>query len=125
MAKSKGSLQGRLSKERYRLRKRVIYDLLGNQCVACGITDERVLQIDHKYSDGNKERGLTRTQLYKRVENQTRRYQLLCANCNWRKRSKDFSVQARDHIWWRTKRSLAVATIVSLFIIGLGVYHAT
>ncbi len=123
MGKSKATLQGRLSKQRYRLRKQGIYDLLGNKCVACGIRDERVLQIDHKYSDGNKERGLTRTQLYKKVENQTKRYQLLCANCNWRKRSKDFSIQARDHIWWRTKRTLVVASVVGLFIITLGVYH--
>ncbi len=123
MAKSKAALQGRLSKQRYRARKQEVYDLLGNRCVACGIKDERVLQIDHKYSDGNKERGLTRTQLYKKVEKQTKRYQLLCANCNWRKRSKDFKTQSRDHIWWRAKRTLVVASVVGLFIIGLGVYH--
>ena len=120
---SKSALQGRLSKERYRKRKRAIYDLLGNQCVSCGVNDERVLQIDHRYSDGNKERGLSRAQLYNKVEKQTKRYQLLCANCNWRKRSKDFKVQSRDHIWWRTKRRIIVGTIVSLFITGLGVYH--
>ena len=125
VAKNRSALQGRQSKQRYRKRKKAIYDILGNQCNICGIRDERVLQIDHRYSDGNKERGLTRAQLYNKVEKQTRRYQLLCANCNWRKRSKDFTVQARSNVWWTSKRSLAVATIISLFIIGLGVYHAT
>ena len=119
------AFQGRKSRERYKNRKLEIFSLLGSKCAKCNQRDERVLQIDHRYSDGNKERGLTRTQLYKKVEKNPRRYQLLCANHNWIKREKDFKVQARDNVWWRTKRALVIASVVSLFIIAIGVYHAT
>ncbi len=125
MVRVSKALQGRKSKERYKKRKLEVYSLLGSKCAECGQKDERVLQIDHRYSDGNKERGLTRTQLYKKVEKNPRRYQLLCANHNWIKREKDFKVQARDNVWWRTKRALIIASVVSLFIIAIGVYHAT
>lgn len=116
-------LQGRSSKQKYRERKLEVYSLLGGKCVECHVTDERVLQIDHRYSDGNKERGLSRSQLYKRVEKNSRRYQLLCANCNWRKRSKDIIVQSRDNAWWRTKRTVIIGSLVGLFIFGIGVYE--
>ena len=123
MIRQQKTLQGRGSRQRYKDRKLEIYSLLGGRCVECHETDERVLQIDHRYSDGNKERGLSRSKLYKKVENHTRRYQLLCANCNWRKRSKDVIVQARDNAWWRTKRAITIGSLVGLFIIGLGVYE--
>ena len=73
-------------------RKTEIHDLLGGKCKHCGEKDTRVLQIDHVYGDGAQERrnGLTRMQLYRNIERNTKRYQLLCANCNWKKREKDF-----------------------------------
>ena len=73
-------------------RKTEIHDLLGGKCKHCGEKDTRVLQIDHVYGDGAEERrgGLSRMQLYRNVVNNTKRYQLLCANCNWKKRDKDF-----------------------------------
>ena len=114
MIRQQKTLQGRGSKQRYKDRKLEIYSLLGGRCVECHETDERVLQIDHRYSDGNKERGLSRSKLYKKVENHTRRYQLLCANV---------IVQARDNAWWRTKRAITIGSLVGLFIIGLGVYE--
>ena len=122
MIRQHKALQGRSSKQRYRDRKLEIYNLLGGKCVECNESDERVLQIDHRYSDGNKERTLSRSKLYKKVRNNTRRYQLLCANCNWRKRSKDIIVQSRDNSWWRTKRTIIVGSLIGLFIIGIGVF---
>jgi len=73
-------------------RKTQIHNLLGGKCKHCGEKDSRVLQIDHVYGDGAEERreGLSRTQLYRNIEKSTKRYQLLCANCNWKKREKDF-----------------------------------
>lgn len=62
---------------------------LGGQCsnTACGCSDTRVLQIDHKRSNGASERkNLTRGAFYKRVKEHPKDYQLLCANCNWIKR---------------------------------------
>jgi hypothetical protein len=60
-----------------------------------GCTDPRSFQIDHVYDDGWKDKSL-RTGLRKKpnwtrilaeVEAGSDRYQLLCANCNWIKRS--------------------------------------
>jgi hypothetical protein len=67
---------------------------LGGKCVRCGFSDARALQIDHVNGGGAKEdrgrnggsRGLI---LYYRVLRDTGgTFQLLCANCNWIKRSE-------------------------------------
>jgi len=76
-------------------RKEKIYKLLGNRCKKCKIKDSRVLQIDHVNSDGYLERQLSRSQLYAKILKEPKRYQLLCANCNWKKRSQDFKKQKR------------------------------
>lgn len=60
---------------------------LGSQCVQCGFSDLRALQIDHVYDDGKHDRIMFNpTQIYQRILNGSPRYQLLCANCNWIKR---------------------------------------
>ncbi len=77
-------------------KKKEVYAFLGNECINCGNQTESVLQIDHVYSDGNVERRTQkrgRLALYHRVMESPERYQLLCANCNWEKRSVDFKVQ--------------------------------
>ena len=76
-------------------RKQQVYKLLGNKCKKCRIRDQKVLQIDHVNSDGHLERHLSRSQLYSKVILEPKRYQLLCANCNWKKRSQDFKKQKR------------------------------
>ena len=78
-------------------RKTEIHSLLGGKCKHCGEKDTRVLQIDHVYGDGAQERraGLTRMQLYRNIEKNTKRYQLLCANCNWKKREKDVKMNKK------------------------------
>lgn len=78
------------------LRKRVmrqeIIKLLGGKCVKCGFDDWRALQVDHINGGGTKERKIVTDvpSLYKAVvsdvESDKKKYQLLCANCNWIKR---------------------------------------
>jgi hypothetical protein len=61
-----------------------LLEMFGNKCSKCGISDPRVLQIDHKNGGGNKERKKFGTsQIYYRIIKKPQNYQLLCANCNW------------------------------------------
>ena len=61
---------------------------LGNQCVHCGEKDWRCLQVDHVEGGGTKENDKHGTYwIYNRIiGGQTEGYQVLCANCNWKKR---------------------------------------
>src|SRR5574338_1707960 len=71
----------------HRPRARVL-TLLGDKCKHCGEDDVRCLQIDHINGGGRKELAgfKSRTAYLKNVTENIERYQLLCANCNWRKR---------------------------------------
>jgi hypothetical protein len=86
-----------LSKE---LRQKVL-DKFGRRCnnPACqwlnldgtrGCTEERCLQVDHVHNGGNKERkNIKYIDYYKLIlKDETGKYQLLCANCNWIKRKE-------------------------------------
>src|SRR3990167_1754197 len=74
---------------RHKLRKDAL-TLLGDKCVICGFNDARALQIDHINGGGAKENRELRTQgIYRRVLTGVAGYQLLCANCNWIKRSEN------------------------------------
>ncbi len=76
-------------KEYYRRQRAEALEALGGQCVKCGFSDFRVLQIDHVNGDGNKERKTTTgfSNYFKKVISDTiGAYQLLCANCNWIKK---------------------------------------
>lgn len=81
-------------------RKIELLKLMGNKCVRCGFHDLRALQIDHINGDGAIERaswkefgGMALSQFYSLVSKSfssgENRYQLLCANCNWIKRSEN------------------------------------
>jgi hypothetical protein len=63
-------------------------NLLGFECVHCGITDERILQIDHVFGGGSEERRNigVRGIYIKILESNGYGYQCLCANCNAIKR---------------------------------------
>ena len=65
-----------------------VLEHLGGQCVVCGISDYRVLQIDHVNGGGSEDRkNLSRTTFIAKVlKDDGSMYQLLCANCNWIKR---------------------------------------
>ena len=81
--------------------KQAVYDKLGRKCVRCGITDERVLCIDHVNGGGKQERTTLSpyTLLKKMIADTTGAYQVLCQNCNWIKRHEN-----RE---WADRRKLA------------------
>lgn len=90
--------QGRINEKDKKMKLRAssrkqILDFLGGKCKRCGITDIRVLQIDHVNGNGYKEKkqlGLSsgNTHSYYRHIRDVNGvgYQILCANCNWIKR---------------------------------------
>ena len=74
--------------KRNRTRKLRVIHALGGECVHCGNTDFRVLQVDHINGGGSRENANGKNwQVYMKVlRGETEEYQLLCANCNWIKR---------------------------------------
>ena len=91
------SYYGNLERERekrrdYNKRNRIeIVRMFGGECQRCGYKDWRALQIDHVDGGGSKERrmlshNLTAVFWKKEKEKNPKKYQLLCANCNWIKR---------------------------------------
>lgn len=64
---------------------------LGSECVECGFSDIRALQIDHVNGGGNQDfkssKSGNRKVYAKIVDGDTDGYQVLCANCNWIKRA--------------------------------------
>lgn len=83
----------REQKRKYRHTWRMkVFEKLGNKCVRCGFSDIRALQIDHVNGGGVKElRELNgdSPKFYNKVLADTNgNYQILCANCNWIKKSE-------------------------------------
>lgn len=81
---------------RARMRQALIM-LLGGRCQRCGINDMRVLQLDHVNGGGRAERRARgysgrghadHMRAIASVLNDEGVFQLLCANCNWIKRSE-------------------------------------
>jgi hypothetical protein len=76
-----------------------IYRLLGNKCCECGIDDIRVFQVDHVNGGGNSRKIINRSgqgMLKKRlteIEKGSKKYQLLCANCNIIKKHENNEIQ--------------------------------
>lgn len=71
-----------------------LFRLLGEKCCRCGFSDKRALQIDHINGGGIKERRTVNTKdfhrmVLKSIKNKENKYQLLCANCNWIKRTEN------------------------------------
>lgn len=76
-------------KERYPVLRQRLLQLLGGKCVHCGFSDPRALQVDHLNGGGTKEiRTIGAWGVYRRALKHPKEYQLLCANCNWIKRSE-------------------------------------
>lgn len=83
----------RITVRKYRKNIRIkIFELLGNKCIRCGETDWRCLQVDHVNNDGYNERKKIRgswayyKHILEKIKLGSKDYQLLCANCNWKKR---------------------------------------
>lgn len=73
----------------YMIKRLEVLDRMGGKCKACGATDESVLAIDHVKNDGASERrneSYLIGRLYKDPAIPVDRYQLLCHNCNHKKR---------------------------------------
>ena len=76
---------------RYKNIRMMALQKLGGVCVICGFSDDRALQIDHIHGGGNKDRKQFNNQydfLKDVLGDSGEKYQLLCANCNWIKRSE-------------------------------------
>lgn len=80
----------RASDRRYhRERRERAMDLLASGCVRCGETDKVVLTFDHINGDGARDRanGVKTREIVKAIlEGNRTRFQVLCHNCNHRKR---------------------------------------
>jgi len=74
-------------------------ELLGNKCVKCGFSDIRALQIDHKIGSCIKDRikfkndNLAHIYYLKNPIFALNNLQILCANCNWIKRSENNEIK--------------------------------
>lgn len=67
---------------------------LGGVCKHCGFNNLAALQVDHVHGDGASDNRNTRaywSRVHASILNDEGRYQLLCANCNWIKRSAEQS----------------------------------
>jgi hypothetical protein len=79
--------------------KKKVFDLYGNKCNLCGYGDVRVLQIDHILSNGKEHRKTLINHgdaFFKDVLAHPKYFQLLCANCNWLKRTTEKEHMAVD-----------------------------
>ena len=90
------SPQRRTQQREFRRKQRQrILDKLGNQCASCGISDFRVLQVDHINGGGRKDiESFSSHNMYIKsiLLDQTDKFQLLCANCNWIKKYENGEV---------------------------------
>ena len=76
------------SRRRNKEARSQVLNALGAECVECGFTDTRALQIDHVNGGGNHERRKKGNghHYYQHMLRDLTLYQVLCANCNWIKR---------------------------------------
>lgn len=70
--------------KKHRLKMRMLaLEALGGFCVRCGITDYRVLHIDHIHGGGRAEKRAIGDQgIARRILAGAEGFQLLCANCH-------------------------------------------
>jgi hypothetical protein len=69
--------------------KTLAYEILGNKCICCGEAEKVFLSLDHINNDGATDRGKNRrrvVQQYKEIIAGSKRFQIMCMNCNWAKR---------------------------------------
>jgi len=76
--------------EWYHKKRMLAFDKLGGKCICCGESDWTCLQIDHINGGGSQHHK--QRQSYGIIidvlndPDAKSKYQLLCANCNWKKR---------------------------------------
>lgn len=81
------------SREWRRVIRTEVLDLLGGVCCKCGFDDRRALQIDHVkggglYDYNRSPGGVYLSRVKRHIKRGGKKYQLLCANCNWIKRNE-------------------------------------
>jgi hypothetical protein len=78
-----------------------VYARLGNHCMRCGFDDRRALQIDHINGGGVEEhKKMNHNRFLNHLleiseEELFSNYQVLCANCNWIKKSENKEVRKK------------------------------
>jgi hypothetical protein len=81
-----------IARRKNKEKRNEVFLLLGNKCRRCGFNDFRALQIDHINGNGIKDKkeksGLYIKAVLKEILAGSKKYQLLCANCNWIKREE-------------------------------------
>ena len=79
-----------------------IFEILGDECNKCGFKDKRALQIDHINGGGAAESRKRTRNLYSVVieslNKNENKYQILCANCNWIKRTENNELKRKKII---------------------------
>ena len=78
------------------------FAILGNQCLWCKETDHNILCIDHIIPVLGKPRRSTTTiyfEIIKHPEDSKEKYQLLCRNCNWKKRIENNEGKQKEKIY--------------------------
>lgn len=100
----RGKITSKKSQDAWYARtKGAIFGALGCMCNKCGFSDMRALQIDHINGDGAKHRAETGAansyyaSILKSILAGEKKYQILCANCNWIK--KEENNEKRPIIW--------------------------
>ena len=87
MDRKKENKRKRIQASGYR---KALLELLGGECVRCGFSDRRTLQVDHINGGGLKATkklvGMKNVAIMREILGGSQEYQLLCANCNWIKR---------------------------------------
>lgn len=97
ISKDKEPIKGRYRKynkkkykEDYDAKREACFKLLGNKCAMCRNKDRDVLQIDHVYGGGSQERKRTNSiSRCNKVLKTPEKYQILCANCNIKKKKEE------------------------------------
>lgn len=86
-------VRSKVSGQYYQRIREAIYTILGKECMRCGFNDKRALQIDHVNGGGARERKNLGMRIEKfildKIIDGSKDYQILCANCNWIKRSEN------------------------------------
>jgi hypothetical protein len=75
--------QGISRRNKWRLKK-IVMNLLGGKCVGCGITDLRLLCVNHKNGGGTQDRKNS-NKMYREIRDGIRDmadYDIRCCNCN-------------------------------------------
>jgi hypothetical protein len=115
----------RMMEESTKWRLELIQILGNSKCIRCGFSDIRALQLDHIRGDGAKDRKRFKNIQYMwyyyldNIKAAKKNLQVLCANCNWIKRSES------DESSWHNKRkngTLEIQKNLKKYNVGLKKY---